>query len=296
MIPGYPQRIQRDRGPRPLSLGTGFIIDKDGTLLTNYHVIRGADEIQVQFTEDPNEKPVTAQVIGTDPELDIALLKVKTKLPLTAIALGDSDQLEVGEFALAVGNPFGQGHSVTHGLISAKGRTTSELPLANYIQTSAPINPGNSGGPLVNLKGEVIGINNAIDARAQGIGFAIPINAVKKILPTLKEGGKISRGYLGVLVAPLDTQMASELGVKKGAKGAVVSQAEPGLPAFKSGIRPYDVITHINEQIIQSPSDLMGAVAATAAGKSINVKILRDGKEKEFSVKLAQRPDQFTRQ
>ena len=184
--------------PKAMSLGTGFIIDPSGLILTNNHVVADADEIKISFTEASDEKPTDAEVVGRDPEIDVALIKVKDKQGMVAASFGDSDALEVGEYVMAVGNPFGQGHSVTHGIISAKGRTAPDFPLANYLQTDAPINPGNSGGPLINLKGEVIGINNAIDQRAQGIGFAIPINIVKKVLPQLRAKGIVARGYIGV--------------------------------------------------------------------------------------------------
>ena len=174
---GAPTPAPSGKLPKAMSLGTGFIIDASGLILTNNHVVADADEIKISFTEDEDEKLTDGEVVGRDPELDVALIHVKTKRELTAVTLGDSDASEVGEYVIAVGNPFGQGHSVTHGIICAKGRLAPDFPLARYLQTDAPINPGNSGGPLVNLKGEVIGINNAIDQRAQGIGFAIPINA-----------------------------------------------------------------------------------------------------------------------
>ena len=167
------------------------------------------------FTEAADEEPTTGEVVGRDPEIDVALIKVKTKRELVAVALGDSDALEVGEYVIAVGNPFGQGHSVTHGIISAKGRLAPDFPLASYLQTDAPINPGNSGGPLVNTKGEVIGINNAIEQRAQGISFAIPINLIKKILPQLRTKGTVERGYIGVLVNELTPEHAPKFEVPK---------------------------------------------------------------------------------
>ncbi len=289
----FPPQAQQETGPRPLALGTGFIVDSSGLILTNNHVIQGADEIRIQFTEDVSEKPVTARVLGTDPDLDIALLQVKTDRKLTAVPLGDSDLLQVGEYVMAVGNPFGQGHSVTHGIVSAKGRLSPDFPLANYLQTDAPINPGNSGGPLLNLRGEVIGINNAIDARAQNIGFAIPINAVKNVLAQLKSDGKVSRGYLGVQVTPLTEQLARNLGLSRDLQAPMVAQADPGEPAFRAGIRPYDVITHVAGKRIESPSDLIAAVATAPVGDSIEIKVNRGGDEKAFKVKLGSRPNQM---
>ena len=193
-------------GPRTMALGTGFVIEAgehEGLILTNYHVIEGADEVMVKFTEADDESESPAKVIGTDPELDIALLRVHPKgdRKLHAVKLGDSDRLRTGEWIAALGNPFGHGHSVSHGIVSAKART---LPggFGKYLQVDAPINPGNSGGPLVDLNGEVVGINNAIDARGPGIGFAIPINAVKAALPELKANGRVQRGYIGIGIAP----------------------------------------------------------------------------------------------
>ena len=214
-LPPGPPPANPKNLPKAMSLGTGFIIDSSGLILTNNHVVADADEIKISFTESLDEKPTDGEVVGRDTELDVALIRVKSKREMVAVSFGDSDALEVGEYVIAVGNPFGQGHSVTHGIISAKGRLAPDFPLANYLQTDAPINPGNSGGPLVNLKGEVIGINNAIDQRAQGIGFAIPINLVKKVLPQLRTKGTVSRGYIGVLVNEMTPEIAPKLGVPK---------------------------------------------------------------------------------
>lgn len=276
--------------PRPYSLGTGFVVDSSGLVLTNYHVIHGADEIKLTFTEDPGEVPTDGEVIGSDPALDVALIRVKTKKPLQALPLGDSEALRVGEYVAAVGNPFGQGHSISSGIISAKGRPIPDLPLATYLQTDAPINPGNSGGPLVNLKGEVIGINTAIDARAQGIGFAIPVNEVKKILPQLKDSGSVARGYLGVMVGDLNPQLAGQMGVSEDLKAPLVTEVQPGTPAAKAGLKPYDVIVEVNGLPVRSSSELTRSVASELAGDSVELKILRDGKEKKLEVKLGTRP------
>ncbi len=289
-----PKREPQAPVPRAMSLGTGFIIDRSGLILTNHHVVAQADEIKVSFTEQLDEKPVDAEVIGQDAELDVALLKVKTKRELEILPLGDSDALEVGEYVMAVGNPFSQGHTVTHGIISAKDRIAQEQPFTRYLQTDAPINPGNSGGPLLNLSGAVIGINNAIDPRAHGIGFAIPINAVKSILPQLKTRGRVSRGYVGVLVAELSPEMAPELaaklGARKGSKGVFVTNVEPGQPAEKAGVQNYDVISEVNGKVIQSTSDLIGAVTSIPVGEEAKLKINRAGKEMTLSVKVAERP------
>jgi serine protease Do len=276
--------------PRAMSLGTGFIIDSSGLILTNNHVVAEADEIKIVFTEDPDETPTDGEVVGRDAELDVALIRVKTKRTLSAVALGDSDALEVGEYVIAVGNPFGQGHSVTHGIISAKGRLMSDFPLANYLQTDAPINPGNSGGPLVNLKGEVIGINNAIDQRAQGIGFAIPINFVKKILPQLRANGSVARGYIGVLVGELSPELSSKLKVPADVHAPFVTHVFPGQPADQAGIRPYDVILDIGGKAVHSSPALINAVTQVSVGDTVPVKVLREGKELTFSIKISQRP------
>jgi len=280
----------KGRVPRAMSLGSGFVIDASGLILTNNHVVADADEIKLSFTEDPAEKPTDGEVVGRDPELDVALIRVKTKRELFPVALGDSDTLEVGEYVAAVGNPFGQGHSVTHGIISAKGRVAPDFLFATYIQTDAPINPGNSGGPLINLKGEVIGINNAIEQRAQGIGFAIPINLVKKILPQLKTKGSVSRGYMGVIVHETTPEIAKKLGLPKDLTAPIVSQVVPGGPADTAGLKPYDVILEFNGKAIRSHNDLIMAVTAIPVGETAPLKILRGGKEQSLTVKVTKRP------
>ncbi|MGK5085208.1 trypsin-like peptidase domain-containing protein [Bdellovibrionota bacterium FG-1] len=290
--PGLPPHgnVNPKNLPKAMSLGTGFIIDSSGLILTNNHVVADADEIKISFTEAPDEKPTDGEVVGRDTELDVALIRVKAKREMTAATLGDSEQLEVGEYVIAVGNPFGQGHSVTHGIISAKGRLTPDFPLVNYIQTDAPINPGNSGGPLVNLKGEVIGINNAIDQRAQGIGFAIPISLVKKILPQLRTKGTVARGYIGVLVGEMSPEIASKLGVAKDLQAPFVTNVYPDAPAEKAGLKPYDVVLEFNGKPIHSSSELILAVTSIEVGQLVPVKILRAGTEQTVSIHVAQRP------
>ncbi len=277
--------------PEGTALGTGFIIDANGLILTNNHVVADADEIKILFTEDFDEKPTDAKVVGRDPDLDLALIKVETKRKLEPVKLGDSDALEVGEYVMAVGNPFGQGHSVTHGIISAKGRRSPDFALASYIQTDAPINPGNSGGPLVNLKGEVIGINNAIDARAQGIGFAIPINLANAVLPQLKSKGTVARGYIGIQVNDLTPEIANRIDAPKDARGCFVAHVYPGEPAEKSGIRPYDIITEFNSKRIRSANELIVAVTGVTVGEAAKVKVLRAGKEVPLLVRVGLRPN-----
>lgn len=276
--------------PKAVALGTGFILDAAGLILTNNHVVADADEIKIYFTEAKDEKPTDGVVVGRDPEIDVALIKVKTKRELVPVVLGDSDALEVGEYLMAVGNPFGQGHSVTHGIVSAKGRSAPDFPLASYIQTDAPINPGNSGGPLVNLRGEVIGINNAIEQRAQGIGFAIPINLVKKVLPQLRSKGTVARGYIGVLVNELTPEVATKIGVAKNIEGPFVTHVYPGEPADVAGLKPYDVILEFGTKKIHSGADLIAAVTSVAVADTVPMKILRGSEEKTLKVKIGQRP------
>jgi serine protease Do len=282
--------IQPQSAPRSQALGTGFVIDESGLILTNNHVVQGADEIKISFTEDPAEKPVEAKVVGRDPDIDVALIRVKTSRKLVPLKFGDSDTLEVGEWVAAVGNPFGQGHSLTHGVISANGRTAPDFPLASYLQTDAPINPGNSGGPLVNTRGEVIGINSAIDARAQGIGFAVPINLVKKVINQLETNGTVARGYLGVMVGSLTPDLADQVGMPKDAEATIVSHVYPGSPAARAGLEPYDVILEAGGKPVKTANELTTQVASLEVGASLPLKIQREGHVKSLTIKLGQRP------
>ncbi len=276
--------------PKQSALGTGFIVDSSGIILTNNHVVAGADQIKIQFTENPEETPTEGKVIGRDPELDVALIKVNTQRKLVSLPLGDSDALQVGEYVMAVGNPYGNGHSVSHGIVSAKGRLSPVIPLATYLQIDAPINPGNSGGPLMNLKGEVVGINNAIDARAQGIGYAIPINYVKKVLTQLQTNGRVDRGYIGAVVGALTPDVAEKMGVDKELRAPFVVQVNPGTPAEKAGLKPYDVVTEVNGAKVMTPNDLVFAITSAPVGKSVPVKINRQGTNMTLSIETAVRP------
>jgi serine protease Do len=287
--PPAPHPGPSGKAPKAMSLGTGFIIEP-GLILTNNHVVQEADEIKVYFTEATDEKPADGEVVGRDTELDIALIRVKSKREMVPVVLGDSEAVEVGEYVMAVGNPFGQGHSVTHGIISAKGRPAPDFPLATYLQTDAPINPGNSGGPLVNLKGEVIGINNAIDQRAQGIGFAIPISLVKKVLPQLRSKGTVARGYIGVLVNEMTPDLSGKLGADKDLRAPFVTHVYPSEPADKAGVKPYDVILEFNSHPIHTSAELISAVTAVEVGQTVPLKVLRSGKEKVLQLTVAQRP------
>ncbi len=292
--PGAPRA--RQGKAMPIALGTGFIIDStEGLILTNNHVIQGAEEVKIQLKEDEPDL-IPAQIIGRDPDLDVALLKIKTKTKLTAIPLGDSDAIDVGEYVLAMGNPLGYGHTVSHGILSAKGRRNPEFRMGLYLQTDASINPGNSGGPLINVKGEVIGINNAIDARAQGIGFAIPINLVKAVLTQLKTKGSVTRGYLGVNAADLTPELAEQLNIDPKLRGAIVSDVAIGQSADKAGVKPYDVITGVNGQKIFNSQDLTMKITSMAIGEKIKLDIVRAGKPKTLEGSVMARPSAETAQ
>jgi serine protease Do len=267
------------RGPQRLTgIGSGFIIDRNGTILTNYHVVNGAQKISVTLSDG---KSHDAKVIGTDQKTDIAVIKIDAGNDLPTVVLGDSDRLEVGEWVMAIGNPFGLDHSVTSGIVSAKGRQIGAGPYDNFIQTDASINPGNSGGPLINLRGEVVGINTAIFSQSGGnigIGFAIPTNSVKELLPQLKEKGKVVRGYLGTTVQRLTPEIAASLGVKQ-ARGALVADVMKGSPAERAGIKTGDVIVQFDRKEVKDSADLPAQVARVAPGTTVQVTVLRDGKE-----------------
>lgn len=283
----YGFRLQPQSRPQT-ALGTGFIIRADGLIITNNHVIAGADKIQVQFEE--KGKSFEAKIIGGDERTDIALIKIEgNKFP--TLQLGNSSQVQVGEWVAAFGNPFGNGHTMTKGIISAKGRDLSEINKFPLLQTDAPINPGNSGGPLVNLQGEVIGVNAAIDARAQGIGFAIPIDGVKTLIPQLEKSGYITKGYLGVGLADIDPQTAQALNLKENVKGVIIAQVEKGSPAEKAGLLPYDIVTEFNGKTITNSNELRDAVADAEIGKKSELKVLRDGRERKLQVDITKRTE-----
>jgi serine protease Do len=274
-------------GQRPAqALGTGFIIEADGLIVTNTHVVNAADSIKVQLSGD--KKLYDAELVGKDERSDVALIRMKGGgKSLPTVKLGSSEAVQVGEWVAAFGNPFGHTNSMSKGIISAKGRTIEEINAYPFLQTDASINPGNSGGPLVNLKGEVIGVNTAIDARAQGIGFAIPIDSVKSLLPQLKEKGKIIRGYLGVNLADLDFRSAQQLGLKS-PEGALIVNVIPGSPAEKGGLRLYDVITKFGDRDVNSARDLQNAVLDQPVGKQASVEIQREGKAMKLSLQTSE--------
>jgi len=274
---GAPQ-TRRDK-----SLGSGFLISRDGYIVTNDHVVRDAESIQVKLS---NDKVYDAKVIGGDHKSDIAVIKINaTDLP--AAVLGDSDKLEVGQWAIAIGNPFGLDRTMTVGVISATGRSNMGIEIyENFIQTDASINPGNSGGPLLNVYGEVIGINTAIVAAGQGSGFAIPISMAKPILAQLIQKGSVSRGYMGVTIQPVTEELAQSFGLKQ-AKGALVNDVIKGGPADKAGIRQGDIITALNGSEVRDPSHLQRLVAEAGIGKIAKISIFRDGKALELGITLA---------
>ena len=270
------------------SLGSGFIINKEGYILTNNHVIDDATEIIVTLAESKEE--YSAEVVGADKNLDIALIKIDADMDLPVVTLGDSDALQVGEWVMAIGNPFGLGGTVTAGIVSQKGRVIGSGPYDNFIQTDASINPGNSGGPLFSLDGEVVGINTAIIAGGQGIGFATPINMVKDVLLQLKETGHVTRGWIGVSIQALTPELASSFGLKS-PEGVLVSSVNPGEPADKAGMKAGDVIVSFAGKPIGKLHDLPRAVAATKPGSTVKVKVIRDGKPRTLFVTVARRSD-----
>ncbi|MCC6502926.1 MAG: DegQ family serine endoprotease [Deltaproteobacteria bacterium] len=270
------------------SLGSGFIINKEGYILTNYHVIENATEIIVSLSE--GKKEYKAKAVGQDPKLDIALIKIAPDEDLPVAAVGDSEALQIGEWVVAIGNPFGLGGTVTAGIVSQKGRIIGAGPYDNFIQTDASINPGNSGGPLFNIKGEVVGINTAIIAGGQGIGFATPINMVKEVLLQLKDTGHVTRGWIGVSIQELTPELAKTFGLKD-TNGVLISSANSGEPADKAGIKAGDIVTYFDGKRITDLSDLPRTVANTAPGRTVEVKLLRDGKEKTVFVKVGTKSD-----
>ncbi len=278
-----------DTSRKERSLGSGFIISADGYVVTNYHVVEKADIIRVNI-EGNNGKAESfvASVVGTDPETDLALLKLDAKRDLPYIQFGDSDALEVGEWVMAIGNPFGLDHTITAGIVSAKGRNIRSGPFDNYIQTDASINPGNSGGPLINDKGLVIGINTAIIARGQGIGFAIPSDMAKRIITQLQTDKKVRRGWIGVNIGDVDENTAKALGVEN-AHGAFVAGVIAGQPADKAGMKPGDIILKVNGAEVTSASGLIRAIANLAPGETAKLELLRNGKTRNVNVELGER-------
>ena len=264
-----------DRDPMRRGAGSGFIIDADGSILTNNHVIEHAERITVKLSDG---RSLRARLVGADPDTDIALIKVDGQVGLPVAPLGDSSTLRMGEWVCAIGNPLGYDHSVTVGVVSYLGRKLFDQALDNYIQTDAAINFGNSGGPLINARGEVIGINAAISSRASSIGFAVPINGARGILPQLRARGSVSRGFMGVTPRDVDAdlQRSLKLGV---ARGALVQDVTDGSPADRAGLRVYDVIVGLDDQAISTDDQLIREIAARAPGTAARVRFIRGGRD-----------------
>ncbi len=277
---------QRRPRHRP-SLGTGFIINTNGYIVTNNHVVEEADEITVTLS---SKEEFEATLIGRDPKTDLALLRVHSPLPLPTVPFGDSENLEVGEWVLAIGNPFGLGHTVTAGIVSAKGRIIGAGPYDDFIQTDASINPGNSGGPLFNMRGEVIGINTAIMRSGQGIGFAIPINMAKSVLSQLYDKGNVTRGWLGVAIQSISPGMLHAFKLDD-ANGALVSGIVTDSPADKAGLRQGDVIVDFHGSEVEDASALPSLVAVVTPGTTVEVEVIRDGKRMTIPVTLGELED-----
>lgn len=265
------------------SLGSGFILDNDGYIVTNNHVIDGADQIQVKLK---NGKEYPAEIIGKDTSTDIALIRIKADHELPSLKLGDSGKLEIGQWVLAIGNPFGLEHTVTAGIVSAKGRVIGAGPYDDFIQTDASINPGNSGGPLLNLNGEVVGINTAIIAGGAGIGFAIPADMAKTVIEQLRKNGAVTRGWLGVAIQDLNADLTQYYGLDH---GALVTEVFPGDPADKAGIRPNDIIVSLNGENIESGRDLSKKISDLGVGEKAKIGVYREGKAKTVTVEIAKR-------
>ncbi|MFH2064915.1 MAG: trypsin-like peptidase domain-containing protein [Pseudomonadota bacterium] len=279
---GMPNRDFKQR-----SLGSGFIIGKDGYIVTNNHVIENADQIKVSLKDG---KEYDATIIGRDPSTDIALIKIKPENDLPVLTLGSSDKIKVGEWVIAIGSPFGLAHTVTAGIVSAKGRVIGSGPYDDFIQTDASINPGNSGGPLLDMKGMVVGINTAIVAGGQGIGFAIPIDLARGIIEQLKGKGSVTRGWLGVGIQNLTEEIADYYGVDN-QTGAMIMEVFPGDPADKAGIQARDIIIAVNGQPVTSSHDLTGIIANIGVGEKVDIKVLRKGEEKTFTVVISKREE-----
>jgi len=275
------------RPRREQSLGTGFIISDEGYILTNNHVVNGADEVMVKLADG---REIKGEIKGSDEKLDLALIKISEKEKLPVAELGDSNSLEVGEWVMAIGNPFGLAQTVTAGIVSAKGRVIGSGPYDDYIQTDASINPGNSGGPLFSAQGKVIGINTAIISGGQGIGFAIPINMAKDVVAQLRDKGKVTRGYLGIHFQPLTADLAKSFGLDTD-KGALVANVEKDAPADRAGLKAGDIILEYDGKPITEGNELPRYVAVTPIDKKVRLVIFRDGKRQEVTVAIARLKD-----
>lgn len=283
------QPYEKRKPEPPSGSGSGVIVDKKGYIFTNQHVVSDAKEVEVRLSD---KRKFIGKVIGRDPDTDLAVVKIEATGDLPTLPLGDSSKVKVGQWAIAVGNPFGLEGTVTLGIISATGRESVNLSrYEDFIQTDASINPGNSGGPLLNLRGEVIGINTAIINFAQGIGFAIPSNMVHEVTAQLIASGKVSRGWLGISIQEISTDLAEKFNIKEG-EGILISEVFEGDPAAKAGLKPGDIITRINGQTLTSPSSLSRIIASLGPNKKTDVIIIRDGKTKTIPITLAERKDE----
>jgi serine protease Do len=277
---------QMPREFKQSGLGTGFIIDKHGLIVTNNHVVADADKIKVVLKD---KREFDAKIVGRDPQTDLALIKIDAKEDLPTVRLGSSDKLQVGEWVAAIGSPFGLEQTLTAGIVSAKGRVIGSGPYDDFIQTDASINPGNSGGPLINMNGEVVGINTAIIAGGQGIGFAIPIDLANGIIEQLKTSGEVTRGWLGITIQDLNSDLAAYYGVKD-KTGVLVADVIPGDPADKAGIKPHDIIVDINGAKVTSSHEVTAKAARLTVGEKAAVTVLRDGQPKRFDVEVGKKP------
>ncbi|MGD9878426.1 DegQ family serine endoprotease, partial [Desulfococcus sp.] len=273
------------------SLGSGFIIDTEGYIVTNNHVVDGADEIKVRLS---NEKEFDAEVIGRDPNTDLALIRIAPNKDLVALETGDSDSLRVGDWVLAIGSPFGLEQTVTAGIVSAKGRVIGAGPYDDFIQTDASINPGNSGGPLLDMNGRVVGINTAIIASGQGIGFAIPVNMAMNIVGQLKKSGEVTRGWLGVGIQDLTDELKEYYKIDQ-ESGVLISQIYEGDPADKGGIKVGDVVIAVDGNPVKSSRELSAQIANLPVGKKTSITLIREGKEKTVEVTLGKRDNEIQR-
>ncbi len=292
MPPGHP-----GGGVPAKGLGSGFVIRGDGLILTNAHVVEDASDIEVTVGDGGTQKTVKAKVLGTADVYDVALIQTVEKLDAPVVPLGNSDEVQVGDWVLAVGNPFGLSHSASVGIISAKQRRelapSGREGLYDFLQTDASINPGNSGGPLVNMKGEVIGINAAVNAVGQGIGFAIPINLAKSVLPQLKTKGSFSRSWIGVRIQPLTPELAQTYGLKE-PRGALVADVVPSSPASKAGLQDGDIILRFDGKDITRASDLPLYASMAGVGKTVPLEVLHEGQRRDLQIKLGSYPKEQT--
>ncbi len=285
---GQMPRMPRER--RMQGAGSGFILSADGYIVTNNHVVEGAKEITVTLAD---KQEYQAKIVGRDPKTDIALLKISAKAELPSVALGDSDKLRVGEWVVAIGNPFGLSNTVTAGIVSAKGRVIGAGPYDDFIQTDASINPGNSGGPLFNMQGEVVGINTAIIPNGQGIGFAVPVNQAKVLVPQLEAKGKVTRGYLGVSIQGITAELAKSFHLPD-TKGALVADVTKGSPAEVAGLQRGDVILGFDGKEFSDAHALPALVAASPVGKEVVLTVRRNGKEEQLHATVGQMPGERT--